>query len=574
MDIVGFSLTVFRETYNLALFVYEVVQDVREYDNDKDQIRQKLQHEIFFLEAFNKFFLDAESGGIIHDPNLPAAYPLRILTILQNLRDCLGVYSKLALKHYPPYQRLILDGDGVEEHGGADGPSALGGSSKKEKDFDFDKTGFRARVRSLSLRAWDWSLFDKRKLEEVVTQFREWCEKLKEIMQFSMLFAIRFKDPAALKDFQNSETAKKTGLEHVAQRQFLNRCKTIEEASPLKGKLIETPNSVNGSSTKLMRLVTGSEQPYGMPVAVEYKVYSVPPATDDTTRQNLLKVKSNIKTLATVLLNSAFVEGEGRTPITSPFNAPVLNAFQCIGYIDEPENSRMAFVFRLPPQAANLGSLQTLHAFIEEVDPRKKRPVNILSLEQRFAIAHNLCMTVLNLHGSGWVHKSIRSTNVILLPGPPPSLKLIPYVTGFEFSRPVMAATEVGFDFDLDRNLYRHPSRQGYPTATFTKLHDLYALGVVLLEVGTWKTVTGRLRPGFEQAKKFGKVPSPEYVRQTLIKIANDELPPIMRGRYAKAVVKCLEGDFGVVGVDAQVRELGLAFREQVVDVMVDGLKL
>lgn len=573
MEVVGFSITIFRETYNLALFVYEVVQDVKDYDSDKDIIKQKLEHEIFFLEAFNKFFLDKESGGIIHDPNLPSTYPARVVSVLERLRDSLSVYSKLALKHYPPYQRLIL-GDDVER---TLGEISLSG----EKERDFDRIGFRAKVKSLSLRAWDWSLFDKKKLLEVVTQFKEWSEKLKEIMQFSMLFAVRFKDVTALEDFQKSDTAKKTGLEHVAQRQILNRSKTIKEAPPLEGKLVETPNSVQGSTTRLMRLITETE-PYGKPVAVEYKAYGLPPAAGEETLQNLLRVKTNIRTLATVLLNSAFVE-ENQSSAESSMSAPVLHTFQCIGYIDEPEKNRMAFVFQLPTVAASLGDLQTLHAFIEELDARK-RPANLLPLEQRFVLAHNLCMTILNLHGSGWVHKSIRSTNMILLPGdspefsfdetPTPPSRVIPYVTGFEFSRPALAATEVGFDFDIDRNLYRHPTRQGYPTESFNKLHDLYALGVVLLEIGVWRTVTSRLKPGFEQAKKFGKVPSPEYVKQSLIKIAKEELPPVMGNRYTKAVVTCLSGDFKVGKCDPQLKELGLAFREQVIEVMADGLRL
>lgn len=571
MDVISSAVGAFTEAYSLALFIYEVVQDIKEYDSDKDTIRQKLEHEIFFLEAFNKFFLDQESGGLIYDPNLPATYPLRVTNILEHLRESLSAYSKLALKYYPPYQRLILGDDAQRTLGD------LSLSGGKEKDFD--KTGFRAKIKNLSLRAWDWPLFDKGRLLEVVTQFKEWSEKLKEIMQFSMLFAVRFKDVTALEEFQKSDTAKKTGLEYVAQRQILNRSKTIKEAQPLEGKLVETSSSVQGSTTQLMRLITEKE-PYGKPIAVEYKGYGLPPTTNEEMRQNLLKVKTNIRTLATVLLNSAFVEDQSSAESSS---APVLHTFQCIGYIDEPEKNRMAFVFQLPPVAVGLGDLQTLHAFIEELDSRK-RPANYLPLEQRFVLAHNLCMTILNLHGSGWVHKSIRSTNMILLPKdsaefsfdekPAPPSKVVPYVTGFEFSRLALAATEVGFDFDIDRNLYRHPSRQGHPTESFNKLHDLYALGVVLLEIGVWRTVTSRLKPGFEQAKKFGKVPSPEYVRQSLIKIAKEELPKEMGTQYTKAVVTCLSGDFAVGKGDPQLKELGLAFREQVIEVIANGLKL
>ncbi|KAF4540152.1 Het-s domain protein [Lasiodiplodia theobromae] len=47
--------------------------------------------------------------------------------------------------------------------------------------------------------------------------------------------------------------------------------------------------------------------------------------------------------------------------------------------------------------------------------------------------------------------------------------------------------TKYDFDNDLERNLYRHPDRQGRPKTSFSKLHDIYALGVVLLEIGLWE---------------------------------------------------------------------------------------
>lgn len=60
MEPTTFTIAVYRKVYSLSRFVYEVVQDVRDYDSDKDTIKQELEHEIFFLEVFNRFFLDQE----------------------------------------------------------------------------------------------------------------------------------------------------------------------------------------------------------------------------------------------------------------------------------------------------------------------------------------------------------------------------------------------------------------------------------------------------------------------------------------------------------------------------------
>lgn len=59
-----------------------------------------------------------------------------------------------------------------------------------------------------------------------------------------------------------------------------------------------------------------------------------------------------------------------------------------------------------------------------------------------------------------------------------------PWVLGFEFSRPEAYFTAGLGDACLARNIYRHPDRQQSPKQPFTKLHDIYAMGIVLLEIG------------------------------------------------------------------------------------------
>ena len=59
-----------------------------------------------------------------------------------------------------------------------------------------------------------------------------------------------------------------------------------------------------------------------------------------------------------------------------------------------------------------------------------------------------------------------------------------PWVFGFEFSRPDSFFSAGFIDSCPDRDVYRHPERQGQPLTTFKKIHDIYALGIVLLEIG------------------------------------------------------------------------------------------
>jgi hypothetical protein len=63
-----------------------------------------------------------------------------------------------------------------------------------------------------------------------------------------------------------------------------------------------------------------------------------------------------------------------------------------------------------------------------------------------------------------------------------------PSLTSFEYPRLTAANTNWTYNNDAEKNLYRYLDRQRPPFISFNKLHDLWALGVVLLEIGLWET--------------------------------------------------------------------------------------
>jgi hypothetical protein len=75
------------------------------------------------------------------------------------------------------------------------------------------------------------------------------------------------------------------------------------------------------------------------------------------------------------------------------------------------------------------------------------------------------------------VHKSFRSQKIVFFPSKENAIEYDkPWVFGFEYSRPAIDFTN-GVEDDIENDLYRHPDRQGQPSQSFTKLHDIYALG-------------------------------------------------------------------------------------------------
>ncbi|KAL3444375.1 hypothetical protein BJX65DRAFT_319991 [Aspergillus insuetus] len=234
----------------------------------------------------------------------------------------------------------------------------------------------------------------------------------------------------------------------------------------------------------------------------------------------------------------------------------------CVGWKYLPAQSSIAFVFEIQPPP--LGSPVSLQRLLFD---RLDRP----ELGDRFRLALGLSKCIAQLHMVQWLHESFRSDNVLLFPhwtGEEPNHRLDvnhsqPWVFGFEYSRPEPFFSAGPSDFEPSRDIYRHPDRQGQPTKMFQKLHDIYALGVVLLEIGIWE-------PALKFEKDmFARVRNPMAVQAQLVKHARKQLEAKVGRRYMEVVLRCLTGDFGVGGDDTKEDlRLQQAFRYQVIDVL------
>lgn len=114
------------------------------------------------------------------------------------------------------------------------------------------------------------------------------------------------------------------------------------------------------------------------------------------------------------------------------------------------------------------------------------------SLEDRIRIGLKLAEAVLQLHTAGWLHKSIRSSNIVFVGGAKDSDELFltgsPYLVGYDYARPESETNLTQLpDAPLYTELYRHPSKRGHVATGFKKRFDLYALGCLLLELALWE---------------------------------------------------------------------------------------
>lgn len=245
---------------------------------------------------------------------------------------------------------------------------------------------------------------------------------------------------------------------------------------------------------------------------------------------------------------------------------PGLRIPNCLGYCIDEGNAGLGYVF----EAKNSDlSPKSLYEHFKVAS--KHRP----ELYDRFSLAAALAESVLALHNSRWLHKGIRSHNILFFGKDSNVLVDLsePRLVGFEWARydgkDMRDHSKSKPDPDPELDRYRHPSCQGpvENQASFERKYDIYALGVVLLEIGAWKSVKMLEREYLERDRKAprteGKL-SPENLRDMLRRWTTSSLSFYMGRIYSEVVRKCLEYDMAVAERDADSNALQL-LREDVV---------
>jgi hypothetical protein len=232
--------------------------------------------------------------------------------------------------------------------------------------------------------------------------------------------------------------------------------------------------------------------------------------------------------------------------------------FRCVTRHVMPESQRSyAFLFSFPAKAAERPPV-SLHDLINTMSPLHQS----LGLSYRFQIAHSISKSLAAFHADNWVHKSFRSSSIAMFFSYNGNLNVkTPYLTSLEYSRATTSLTSPTHDDDFEKNLYRYLDRQRPPSISFNRLHDLWALGVVLLEIGLWETASSMHDKGVIE-KSLQTPIDPHALKEIyLVRIAQD-LAHHMGPAYAQAVKCCLIGDFGCSASDAK---LSLAVHDQVI---------
>lgn len=231
---------------------------------------------------------------------------------------------------------------------------------------------------------------------------------------------------------------------------------------------------------------------------------------------------------------------------------PEFRVLDCLGAFHHTQRQQFGIVYGFPTSKT---TSVRLHKLLRGKGSAEMCP----DPSQKLALAKALVASVNSFQISGWVHKNINSYNIIFFTEAPNDWANIdlsdPYIIGFHHSRKnnVGAYTE-GPDQMNAQKEYQHPKyRQG--SDTYQRSYDYYSLGLVLLEIGTWISLSNI----------YDHYPthSPDMLRIEYIKCCETQLRIFMGPTYYLATKKCLEFDQLVNQDDTN---LSLEFQTEVID--------
>ncbi|PYI33461.1 hypothetical protein BP00DRAFT_424072 [Aspergillus indologenus CBS 114.80] len=137
--------------------------------------------------------------------------------------------------------------------------------------------------------------------------------------------------------------------------------------------------------------------------------------------------------------------------LLSHIDPTTFSLLRCAGVIEVPtsdQDTQYQFIFEIP---RGLRSLKTLRELL--VSSLR------MSLSERLQFAKQLARSVMFVHTTGFVHKSIRPETILIFnEEDQPSAS---FLMGFERIRRAKARTDLLSNLEWERNLYRHPMRQG-----------------------------------------------------------------------------------------------------------------
>ena len=253
--------------------------------------------------------------------------------------------------------------------------------------------------------------------------------------------------------------------------------------------------------------------------------------------------------------------------LANPHKPKSLRVSTCLGYFDDGERVlpsasadpdeeddrppvwRFGFVYK----RSDFHRIVSLHDMLAE----SPQP----SLTRRVDLAAKIATSVLSLHAVNWLHKSLRSSNILfLIPPNHDSINHLdvranidlesPLLAGFNYARPASSDETEPPTIRRDHVFYRHPDSHGVEEDSgerYIKTFDIYSLGVMLAEIALWRPASSFISREKVSSSVLSDKPHTRVYKNNRDKMLNDSsIRDALEGnagaRYAATVRICLQG--------------------------------
>jgi hypothetical protein len=524
---------------------YHIINNTLMYVNEAEKYRLRLRVQIRIWDAVNEKFKDAEFRGRIK-PTDSMVYA----EIMKHLNKLLRQYIKRKMVPSPTRTNLLEETSAEELFRKIEDQEVMQRLSNADRQSSLQ---FWLKLKAEAI----WTAFAKNRDEELVTEVEFWGGRLDRFTSWILPLIFQHAEIAEIaKHVGGTDVLTATNLKaqvmiarsdtalseattlaegfslvgHASSKLDVTRIRFVNQGYPRSPRPGPDREQRDGASRMENRSELGGEQrrkwAYFVEddgsqgtVIVEFKTRP-PPHDLQFTNAVIEEIEKLVRTLRSASKNSA-----------------TFRVLDCAGWYEAPDH--FGIVYRPPVMGPDV-RCQSLGNIL--LDPKY---LDLLQqdLENRLNLSKALAWTLFELHSVDWVHESFNPDNIILFGEEVPGHGIIkfdwgaPYLVGFDSSRTNTGVSgKANLDAQWNIRLYTHPDRQSQTYRRYHKIHDIYSLGVVLLEIG---------RLGSFMAERLsGKIfPAPLQLKDLYIQTAMS-LHTVIGRAFRGAVLECLNGQF------------------------------
>jgi hypothetical protein len=471
MEPISLALGVVVLIKPLAETIREIWADGKNFGGDAERLRIRFSVQITRLDSFQRVLFEPNKFPLVQGTlfeQLPQNVCEDFVDLLRQLYDMMQQYLAVQ-KKYALENR--------EDRGLVEQAALMTVEDRMSSLTISGKAGDAKQARAISWikKTW-WVMGDKKSAEKLVVEFEDWTERVRSLLELVWWPLPFFSTVSQMEKLEKDPDAGQIGmLEGIGMRKLL-----VAGSSEDPGKIV---NPLRKSRLEFQKKSQFEGFEVGVVahntnVIVEYKSYE----QDRTGSINEIVSRRILQLVA--LLHEAK---------DNHFRVLRFNFF------DDTPQKRIGFAFELPTSLMAVNLVPT--SLTIKLASKKDKP----SLGVRVKLAHALAESLGLLHSVGWVHKSLRSENILFFPNPGPQkignadsdkststakpeiesandldvLLERPRILGFDYSRLESDFSSGRPDYEIKRNIYRHPKRWGQPSEVFSKIHDIYGMSLV-----------------------------------------------------------------------------------------------